>query len=71
VVSHRGPFLDHFFFLLYINDLPEIFNNSVKTVLFAGDTSLVISSYDNKQYSNDVNTSFAVLSDCLNTNLTN
>jgi hypothetical protein len=30
--------------LFYINDIPTICNNSVKSVLFADDTSLVISS---------------------------
>jgi hypothetical protein len=63
-MSILGPLL----FLFYINDLPAIFSNSVKTVLFADDTSLVISSYNNIQYSNDVNTSFALLNDWLNTN---
>jgi hypothetical protein len=38
-------------------------------ILFADDTSLVISSYNNIQYSNDVNTSFTLLNDGLNTNL--
>jgi hypothetical protein len=31
------------------------FNNSVKSFLFADDTSLVISSYNNTQYRNHVN----------------
>jgi hypothetical protein len=65
----KGSILGPLLFLFYINDLPAIFSNSVKTVLFAGDTSLVISSYNNIKYSNDVNTSFALLNDWLNTNL--
>jgi hypothetical protein len=64
-VSILGPLPFHF----YINDLPAIFGNSVKTVLFADDTSLVISSYNNIQYSSDVNTSVALLDDWLNSNL--
>jgi hypothetical protein len=47
-VSILGPLL----FLFYINDLPIIFNNTVKPVLFADDTSLVISSNNYLQYCN-------------------
>jgi hypothetical protein len=54
--SPRGPFLVRFFF--YINDLPTIFNNSIIWVLFADDTSPVISCDDNIQYRDEVNSSF-------------
>jgi hypothetical protein len=64
----QGFILGPLLFQFYINDLPAIFSNLVKTVLFADDTSLVISSY-NIQYSNYVNTSFALLLNWLNTNL--
>jgi hypothetical protein len=45
------------------------FNNLVKWVLFADDTSLVISSVNNMQYRNEVSTSFAHLNDWFNPNL--
>jgi hypothetical protein len=50
------------------NDLPTIFNNSVKSVLFADDTSLVTSS-DKYTYRNEVNSSFAHLNAWFNSNL--
>jgi hypothetical protein len=70
IVRHgvpQGSILGPLFF--YINDLPSIFNNSVKVVLFADDTSLVISSDNNMQYRNEVSTSFARLNDWFNSNL--
>jgi hypothetical protein len=44
--------------LFYINDLHTIFNNSIKSVLFADDTSLVISCDNNIQYRNEISSSF-------------
>jgi hypothetical protein len=38
-IKDYGPLL----FLCYINDLPRIFINNVKLVLFADDTSLIVS----------------------------
>ena len=37
---HRAQFLDHYFFLLYINDLPGIINNISKPTIFADDTNI-------------------------------
>ena len=72
IVRHgvpQGSILGALIFLFYVNDLPKIFNNSVKSVLFADDTSLVINSYNNIQYRNDVDISFAYLNDWFNSNL--
>jgi Notch-like protein len=60
-----GPLL----FLFYINNLPLNFNSTIKSVLFADGISLVVSSYNNKQYIHDVNITFARLNDWLNSNL--
>jgi hypothetical protein len=65
----QGSILGPLLFLFYINDLSSNFNNLVKSVLFADDISLVISSYNNKQYKNYVNNSFACLNDWLDSNL--
>jgi retron-type reverse transcriptase len=65
----QGSILGPLLFLFYINDHPTVFNNSVKYVLFAHDTSLVISSYNNTQYRNYVNISFARLNDWFSSNL--
>jgi hypothetical protein len=62
--SILGPLLFHF----YINDLPLNFKSTVKSVLFADDISLVVSSYNKGQYMNDVSITFAPLNDWLNSN---
>jgi len=42
-------------FLLYVNDLPNLVNKNNKIVLFADDTSLIISNPDPINFRNDVN----------------
>jgi hypothetical protein len=46
----QGSILGPLLFLCYIDDLPRIFENNVKPVLFADDTSLIINSHSLLQY---------------------
>ena len=43
------------FFLLYINDLPYAISNLSTPILFADDTSLIVSNLENLKFGNDVN----------------
>jgi len=43
------------YFLYYINDLPKNFNNDVKSVLFADDSSLIVSNHNCVEYKMGIN----------------
>jgi hypothetical protein len=65
----QGSILGPLLFLCYINDLPRIFINNVKLVLFADDTSLIVSDYNHLEYRNSLNTAFEKLNEWFNANL--
>ena len=49
----KDLFLDHFFFLIYIIDLPDGFHSNPK--LFADDTSLFLTVHDITETTNELN----------------
>jgi hypothetical protein len=65
----QGSILGPLLFLLYINDLTRVFGNSHKPVLFADDTSLIVSHFNHTDFSNDVISAFNQLNKWFAANL--
>jgi hypothetical protein len=59
----------HSFIHTYINDLPKIVNYNTKPVMFANDTSVIVSNPDLENFKNDIISSFRQLDDWFRTNL--
>jgi hypothetical protein len=55
----QGSILGPLFFLLCINDLPNAISDLSTPILFADDTSIIISNPVSLQFEKDVNTDFA------------
>ena len=69
MVSLRDQYLAPCFFLLYVNDLPKITDENSKLILFADDTSIIITSPNPTNFENSVNKIFHDINRWFNTNL--
>jgi len=60
-----GPLL----FLIFINDLPKFVNDKYVPILFADDTSSLLSHSNPTDFNNNINTAFKILNDWFKQNL--
>jgi hypothetical protein len=65
----QGSILGSLLFLLYVNDLPNAISDLPKPVLFADDTSLIITNPDTQSFEKDINTVLEKLNKWFNSNL--
>jgi len=65
----QGSILRPLLFLLYINDLPQITNENSTIVLFADDTSMIITNPNPSNFEKSVNKIIQDINECFNTNL--
>jgi hypothetical protein len=51
----QGSILGLLLFILYVNDMPNVISDISKPVLYADDTSLIITNYDKQLFEKDIN----------------
>jgi len=57
----KGSILGPLFFLIYINDIPKAVERKALPILFADDTSILLTSPNNIQMQSDINLGFEQL----------
>jgi hypothetical protein len=65
----QGSVLGPLLFILFINDLPKILEANSLPILFADDTSVVISHTNPVKFKNQINEVYGILKDWFNKNL--
>jgi hypothetical protein len=64
----QGSILSPLFFLLYINDLPKIINQNNNIVLFADDTSIIVTDTNKLNFERNLNQTFKDINTWFNDN---
>ena len=64
----QGSILGPLLFIIYINDLPKTVNNLATPILFADDTTILITSPNKSDFELKVNTTLNLINDWLNMN---
>ena len=72
IIKHgvpQGSILGPLFFLLYVNDLPEVITNNAKIILYADDTSVIIPNPSLQDLAINMNKQFVAINEWFKTNL--
>jgi hypothetical protein len=65
----QGNILGPLLFLLYVNDLPNVISDIFNLILYADDTSLIITNSDSQMFEKDINTAILQLNRWFHSNL--